>query len=163
MNSILWPEYFFKAALDYLSDRNEKPAIIIDNTVMKDGVLSTREKVSGDDCVICISPSHVANFDIAREGISFSARFDGFQHHLNIPYEAITAIYAYDSTALLSDDGEVNMLVLPKVVLPPGAIRRKEEAATKVSIPLEPEVEIEDQPREAIVNVFSGMFTAKKA
>lgn len=128
---ILWPKYYLVAAMQYLVDRNCKPALVIDNAVLQDGVLATRQKVSGDDCVICVAAGYVANWDVGDFGVSFSVKFNGFYHFMEIPFEAISAIFAYQSTQMITDDGEMNVFTLPKVVVAPGATRRKEKAKAK--------------------------------
>lgn len=145
-NPILWPKYFLKAAIDYFNARLEKPAIIIDNAILQDGVLATREKVSGDDCVVCLSQEYIANFEVDDFGISFSAKFNGFYHHLAVPYEAISAVFAYKSNCMINDQGEMNLLTLPKVILPPGAIRRNQSASDKEHLNQTVLLNLEDQP-----------------
>lgn len=152
MNPILWPKYYFTAALSYLTDRSEKPAIIVDNSVLHDGVLSTREKVSGHDCIICIANEFVTNFQINDDSVSFSARFNGFYHHLEIPFDAINAVYAYKSNCMINDNGEMNMFALPKVIMPPGATRRNEVIAAQRNNEFDKTKldKIEDQPLDAL-------------
>lgn len=147
-STILWPTYYLKTAIQYLTDRNQAPALIVDNSVLNDGVLATRSRGTGNDCVICIAPAFVANLEISDEGVSFSAKFDGFHHALNIPFEAINAVYAYRSDCMITDNGEMNMFVLPKVVLPPGSARRTEMAAEKAQLNQDIVLNLEDQPKE---------------
>jgi stringent starvation protein B len=149
-NPIHWPKYYLEAALKYLTDRSQKPAIVVDNAILKDGVLATREKVSGDDCVICIAPGFVANLELDDYGLSFSAKFNGIYHYLSIPYEAISVIYAYQADAMVTDNGEQNMLTLPRVLLPPGAVRRNEAAANREQLNQTVLLNLEDQPDQAL-------------
>lgn len=128
--SILWSKYYFQAALDYLNARNVKPAILVDNKVLKDSVLDGLERVSGDDFVICIAVGFVTNLTIDDECVSFASKFNGIPHVLEIPYHAIHSVFAYKSQVLLEDDGSLNTLVMPKTVLPPGAAKRNERAAS---------------------------------
>lgn len=132
--------------MEYLTARNHKPAIVVDNAQLKDGVLATREKVSGDDCVICLAPQFIANLELGEYGLHFSARFNGFYHHLKIPYECISAVFAYQVKNMIEDTGEMNMFVLPKVILPPGAVRRNEAAAQKELLNETVLINLEDQP-----------------
>lgn len=143
---ILWPKFYLKAALEYLTARTLKPAIVVDNARLHDGVLATREKVSGDDCVICLAPQHIANLELSEHGLHFTARFNGFYHHLEVPYDCITAVFAYQVSNILEDNGEMNVFILPKVVLPPGAVRRNEAAASKEMLNETVLLNLEDQP-----------------
>lgn len=145
-NPIHWPKYYLTAALQYLTDRSQKPAIVVDNTILNDGVLATREKVSGNDCVICIAPGFVANFEVDDYGVSFTVKFNGLYHHLSVPFEAITTVYAYQADAIVTDQGEQNVLTLPRVLLPPGAVRRNEAAAQKEKLNQTILLNLEDQP-----------------
>lgn len=144
--TILWPKYYFKAALDYLTARSLKPAIVIDNTRLMDGVLATREKVSGDDCIIVLAPQYIANLELGDNGLHFSARFNGFYHFLEVPYDCINAVFAHQVSHVIEDTGEMNVFILPKVILPPGAVRRNEVAANKERLNETLILNLEDQP-----------------
>lgn len=128
--SILWPRFYFQAALDYFNARNVKPAIVVDNTVLKDSVLDGLDRVSGDDFVICIAVGYVTNLTVGDESVSFATKFNGIPHVLEVPYYAIHAVIAYLSQVTIEDDGSRNTLVMPKLVLPPGAAKRNERALT---------------------------------
>lgn len=147
---ILWPRYFLKAALDYLFDRRARPAITVDNSILNDGILATREKVSGNDFVIVITPEYVANLDFDEYGISFTAKFDGIYHQLFIPYEAIIMIHSYQSKSVVNDNGEMNVFPMPKVIYPPGAARRNEAAAERERLNQAVSVELEEQPSNKV-------------
>lgn len=143
---ILWPKFYLKAAMDYLVARSLKPAIVIDNARLMDGVLATRDKVSGDDCVIVLAPQYIANLELGDTGLHFSARFNGFYHFLEVPYDCISAVFAHQVSNVIEDTGEMNVFVLPKVVLPPGAVKRNEATANKESLNETLILNLEDQP-----------------
>jgi stringent starvation protein B len=159
---ILWPKFYLKAALDYLTARNHKPALVVDNSMLQDGVLATREKVSGDDCVICLAPQYIANLELDDYGVHFSARFNGFYHHLVIPYECINAVYAYQTSAIIEDNGEMNMFVIPKVVYPPGAVKRNEASAAKDLLNETAALNLEDQPAGDLENSHAPIAASFK-
>lgn len=135
---------------------------MVDNALLKDGVLATREKVSGSDCVICLAPQYVANLELGEYGLHFSARFNGFYHHLKVPYEYINAVFAYQARNMIEDTGEMNMFVLPKVVLPPGAVRRNEAAANKELLNETVLLNLEDQPTGDLENSHAPIVASFK-
>lgn len=124
--------------------------------------MATREKVSGDDCVICLAPDYIANLEMDDYAIRFTTRFNGFYHHLSIPYEAISLVYAYQCATMLEDNGEMNVFTLPKVVLPPGAVRRNEAAADREKLNETLVLNLEDQPAQGSDAVIPTVASFKR-
>lgn len=93
--------YLIRAYFDWLLANKCTPLIIIDTQI--DGVL-VPENFVGGDIVLNISPEASPDLKISNTHIKFTTSFDGVEHHIEAPINAIQAIYAYETTAGLLND-----------------------------------------------------------
>lgn len=128
----LWAKYLIKAAIDYLNDRGVKACLMVDNTVLKDGVLAALHPQS-DDFVLCVAPGYTTELTLSDLDVTVAVRFDVIHHVVTIPYEAVRAVLAHETTGVINDYGQLNIITIPPVVYPPGAhyrIEKREAAAS---------------------------------
>lgn len=122
----LWAKHLIRAAVDYFNERSVKASLIIDNTILKDGVLTSLKKDSGDDFIVCIAPGFTTLLDFGELDLTIAVKFDNYTHVMCVPYNAIKAVIAANSGGVLTEDGHMNIITVPPVVYPPASRYRTE-------------------------------------
>lgn len=116
----LWQKYIIGAAIEYMNDRSIKPGIIVDNSILKDGVLESRQLDGRSEFVICVAPGFVTYMEYNTTGLSITAKFDYLEHSMEIPYHAVRAVVGIGVGGLACEDGHTNVIPVPPIIYPPG-------------------------------------------
>ena len=89
--------YLLRAFYEWIVDNNLTPYIVVDVNVP--GTLVPQEHVRDGQIVLNISPSACGKLQMGNVDISFEARFSGMAKQLNVPVNAVLAIYAKENGA----------------------------------------------------------------
>jgi stringent starvation protein B len=89
--------YLLKAFFDWIVDNGLTPHLVVDAT--QDNVSVPEQYVNDGQIVLNVAPSACMNFNMTPEGVSFQARFGGQPHYIDIPSNAVLAIYARENGA----------------------------------------------------------------
>jgi len=87
--------YLMRALYEWIADNDMTPHILVDAGVP--GVRVPKHVISDGKVVLNIAERAVARLQMDNECIRFSARFGGAGHQVNIPINAILAIYARET------------------------------------------------------------------
>ncbi len=87
--------YFFRAIYQWAADNGFTPQIVVDAAVP--GVAVPRQYVKDGQIVLNISPGAVSNFAMDNQRLSCAARFSGRSLKVDIPLDAVLAIYARET------------------------------------------------------------------
>jgi len=143
----LWARYLVHAAIEYFNNRAVKVCLLIDNTILKDGVLEAQNPNGSSEFIVCVAPGYTTQMDYGDQDLTISIRFAHLIHTLTIPYEAIRAVLGADTGGVLTDDGHINIIEVPPVIYPPGAPYRRRSTDPKPAESLMID-EIQAQPRQ---------------
>ncbi len=87
--------YLLRAIYDWISDNGLTPYILVDAS--KPGVRVPPHTVRDGRVVLNLAMRAVANLELGNERIRCLARFGGVSHTLDVPIEAVLAIYAHEN------------------------------------------------------------------
>jgi len=87
--------YFFRAIYQWAADNGFTPQIVVDAAIP--GVAVPRQYVKDGQIVLNISPGAVSNFAMDNQRLSCAARFSGRSLKVDIPLDAVLAIYARET------------------------------------------------------------------
>ncbi len=87
--------FLIRAVRDWAVENGLTPHIVVDATVP--GVKAPAERVENDRIVLNIHPRAVHGFGLEDGSLSFSARFSGQSRVLEIPLNAVRAVYAREN------------------------------------------------------------------
>lgn len=87
--------YLLRAIYDWISDNNLTPYVLVDAGFA--GVRVPPQVVKNGQVVLNLAMRAVANLDLGNEWISFQARFSGVSHSIQIPVQAVLALYAQEN------------------------------------------------------------------
>ncbi len=87
--------YLVRALYDWILDNDCTPYLLVD--VRREGVHAPLDYADGGKLVLNISPRAVRDLDLTNQGVTFSARFGGTPFDVQIPSEAVLAIYAREN------------------------------------------------------------------
>lgn len=87
--------YLLRAIYDWISDNNLTPYVLVDAGFA--GVRVPPQVVKNGQVVLNLAMRAVANLDLGNEWISFQARFSGVSHAIQIPVQAVLALYAQEN------------------------------------------------------------------
>ncbi len=101
--------YLMRAIYDWISDNNLTPYILVDAGCA--GVQVPPQVVKNGQVVLNLAMRAVANLDLGNDWISFQARFSGVSQAIQIPVQAVLALYAQENGQGMmfpadGDDGE---------------------------------------------------------
>jgi len=144
---VLWAKHLIKAAIEYFNERSTRACLLIDNLVLKDGVLASMSEHDRTEFIVCVAPGFTTMMDLGDTDICVTVRFRSCTHFMCIPYNAISAVLAANANGVLTDEGQVNVINIPPVVYPPGSKYRTEHALDAVAQPVEIEM-IVPQPEQ---------------
>lgn len=125
---VVWAKHLVKAAIEYFCERKTRCGILIDNSILKDGVLTSISE-HRTDFIICISPGYVTQMEYGPTELEITVKFDDWWHAMVIPYEAILMVLAVGANKAVSEEGYLNMISVPPVVYPTNSnyVKRKKE------------------------------------
>ncbi len=99
--------YLIRAFYDWIVDNNCTPHIVVNAEIL--GADVPREYIDGGQIVLNISMTAVQALLLSNDAISFQARFGGVARNVNIPVNAVMAIYARENgrgMVFTEDDNE---------------------------------------------------------
>lgn len=89
--------YLLRAFYEWLLDNQLTPHLVVD--VNCPGVEVPIEYAREGQIVLNIAPRAVGHLELGNQGVSFDARFGGVPRQVNVPMEAVLAIYARENGA----------------------------------------------------------------
>lgn len=89
--------YMLRAFYDWIVDNDLTPYIVVDANVP--GTQVPMEHIKDGQIVLNISPSACGKMQMTNVDVNFEARFGGVARVLNVPCNAILAIYAKENGA----------------------------------------------------------------
>ncbi|HUY03297.1 MAG TPA: ClpXP protease specificity-enhancing factor [Rhodocyclaceae bacterium] len=87
--------YLLRAIYDWISDNNLTPYVLVDAGFP--GVRVPPQVIKNGQVVLNLAMRAVANLDLGNEWISFQARFSGVSNAIQIPVQAVLALYAQEN------------------------------------------------------------------
>lgn len=87
--------YLIRALYEWLVDNQCTPHLLVE--VSDDQVRVPRQFVKKGVIVLNVSPTAVKHLVLGNERISFSARFGGASHAIDVPVNAVQAIYGREN------------------------------------------------------------------
>ena len=87
--------YLLRAIYDWISDNDLTPYILVDAGFA--GVRVPPQVVKNGQVVLNLAMRAVANLDLGNDWISFQARFSGVSQTIQIPVQAVLALYAQEN------------------------------------------------------------------
>ncbi len=87
--------YLIRALYEWIVDNQCTPHLLVE--VKDDLVRVPRQFVEKGVIVLNVSPSAVKHLLLGNDRISFSARFGGTPHDIDVPVSAVQAIYAREN------------------------------------------------------------------
>jgi stringent starvation protein B len=87
--------YLLRAVYDWISDNGLTPYILVD--AAQPGVRVPAHTIRDGRLVLNLAMRAVANLELGNERICCLARFGGVSHAIDVPIEAVTAIYAHEN------------------------------------------------------------------
>lgn len=87
--------YLVRAIHEWIGDNSLTPYLLVD--AAWPGVIVPPQAAKDGRVVLNIAPRAVAGLDIGKDWISFSARFGGVSHRVEVPLGAVLAIYAQEN------------------------------------------------------------------
>ena len=87
--------YLLRAIYDWISDNDLTPYVLVDAGVA--GVRVPPQVIQNGQVVLNLATRAVANLDLGNDWISFQARFSGVSQTIQIPVQAVLALYAQEN------------------------------------------------------------------
>ena len=101
--------YLVRAMYQWIADNAMTPHLLVDASVT--GVQVPAEHVQNGKIILNIAPLAISSLVLGDSEITFNARFSGQSMGLNIPVEAVLAVYAKENgqgMMFSDDDGAVS-------------------------------------------------------
>ena len=87
--------YLLRAVYDWISDNGLTPYVLVD--AAQPGVRVPAHTIRDGRVVLNLAMRAVANLELGNERIGCLARFGGVSHAIDVPIEAVMAIYAHEN------------------------------------------------------------------
>lgn len=87
--------YLLRALYDWISDNQLSPHLLVDASVA--GVKVPSTAIHDGRVVLNITGRAVSKLEMDLQGVRFLARFGGVSQSVNVPIEAVLAIYAREN------------------------------------------------------------------
>ena len=87
--------YLIRAIRDWAMDNGLTPQLLVDAGV--DGIVIPGSHVKDGKIVLNVHTQAVKALELGNEFITFSARFGGTSHAINLPIQAVLAIFAREN------------------------------------------------------------------
>ena len=95
--------YLIRALYDWIIDNNFTPYLLVNATI--EGVVVPRQFVQDGKIVLNVRPQAIHGLHLGNDHIAFNARFSGAPMQVNIPTQAVLAIYAQENgRGMIFDD-----------------------------------------------------------
>jgi stringent starvation protein B len=101
--------YLIRAIYQWITDNGMTPHLLVDVSV--EGVQVPTEHVQNGKIILNIAPMAISGLVLGDTEITFSARFSGKPRVLNVPIEAVLAVYAKENgqgMMFSEDDGAIS-------------------------------------------------------
>ena len=101
--------YLVRAIYQWITDNGMTPHLLVDVSV--EGVQVPTEHVQNGKIILNIAPMAISGLVLGDTEITFSARFSGKPRVLNVPIEAVLAVYAKENgqgMMFSEDDGAIS-------------------------------------------------------
>jgi len=89
--------YLLRAFYEWLLDNQLTPHLVVD--INLPGVMVPLEYARDGQIVLNIAPRAVGNLELGNDEVRFNARFGGVPRQVNVPLNAVLAIYARENGA----------------------------------------------------------------
>ena len=87
--------YLVRAVREWAMDNGLTPQLLVDAGV--DGIVIPEGYVRDGKMVLNVHTQAVKVFELGNEVITFSARFGGISHAINLPIQAVLAVFAREN------------------------------------------------------------------
>ncbi|HET7845145.1 MAG TPA: ClpXP protease specificity-enhancing factor [Xanthomonadales bacterium] len=87
--------YLVRAMYDWISDNGLTPYLLVDARV--GGVRVPPGAIKDGQVVLNVAVRAVSDLELGNESIRFLARFSGVSHQVEVPVQAVMAIYAQEN------------------------------------------------------------------
>ena len=87
--------YLIRAMHDWMTDNGFTPHIVVDAAA--DGITVPENYITDGKIVLNVSCAATHNLILDKHNVQFEARFEGMNHHLNVPMLAVIGIYAKET------------------------------------------------------------------
>jgi stringent starvation protein B len=87
--------YFIRAIREWAMDNGLTPQLLVDANV--DRVVIPEGFIQDGKIVLNVHPQAVKALELGNEAITFTARFGGNAHAINLPIESILAVFAREN------------------------------------------------------------------
>ena len=87
--------YLIRAIRDWAMDNGLTPQLLVDAGV--DGIVIPRSHVRDGKIVLNVHTQAVKALELGNEFITFSARFGGNSHAINLPIQSVLAVFAREN------------------------------------------------------------------
>ncbi|MGA9333312.1 MAG: ClpXP protease specificity-enhancing factor [Rudaea sp.] len=87
--------YLLRAMYDWISDNGLTPYILVDAAAP--GVHVPKSAVKDGRVVLNVASRAVAQLDLGKDHVRFTARFSGVSQAVEVPISALLAIYAHEN------------------------------------------------------------------
>ena len=87
--------YLIRAIRDWAMDNGLTPQLLVDAGV--DGIVIPRNHVQDGKIVLNVHTQAVKALELGNEFITFSARFGGTSHAINLPIQSVLAVFAREN------------------------------------------------------------------
>ncbi len=114
--------YLIRAIYEWITDNAMTPYILVD--AEREGVNVPRQYIQDGRIVLNLRPEAVVNLLLGNEAIHFQARFGGTPMQVQVPVNAVLAIYAKETGKGMIFDEEMDST-------PPSGPAPKKEAKPK--------------------------------
>ena len=88
--------YFIRAIREWAMDNGWTPQLLVDAGV--DGVVIPEGHVQDGKIVLNVNTQAVKALELGNEFITFSARFGGISHAINLPIQSVLAVFARENS-----------------------------------------------------------------
>ena len=87
--------YLVRALYEWITDNNMTPHLLVNAAI--EGVHVPEKRIEDGKIVLNIAPGATRDLELGNEWILFNARFDGKSFTIQIPVNAILAVYAREN------------------------------------------------------------------
>lgn len=87
--------YLIRALYDWIVDNSMTPYLLVDTE--REGVVVPQEHVHEGRIVLNINPAAVQGLQLGNHMVEFQARFGGVEYFVEVPPQAVLAIYAKEN------------------------------------------------------------------
>ncbi len=87
--------YLLRALYEWITDNRMTPHILVDAAI--EGVDVPEQAVQKGKVILNIDQAAVHDLQMANDWLRFNARFSGRRHQVQVPLEAVLAIYAKEN------------------------------------------------------------------